>query len=466
MIDLEERLTRIHNPDVRPLAQDAYRSYTTGIPRAAIVLTWTAVCADVIAKVQALNDDGEPDARALAEKVEEAQTLAGDSDEKTRRSGVAKMLEVEREILDTALKLELIDSSQHVQLDRLREDRHQSAHPSLRPLGELYQPTSEYARAHLVAALDALLIHPPSQGRKVRESFAAAVAAPGFVLHPAHLTHTYFDRVRPAARKHVVEFAAKFAVLQLDAADTGLPADQLADRMANCLRCFAERDTALVEQAMAKQMTKLGNAVPAVQLAAVGRLGDLPAFWKAVPESLRGLFESQIEQIGSKGERAAASLSGAEIKVLGLVTHPELRQAMTALEKAFAGLHYSHRADVISRRPDAYYTQHLADLLTAVRSFDDGEFVAKMAVLPCAAFLDLATLKTILRAWWDNIECWGKRMPGYLETLYQATAHLGPERDVVWRAYLEESRDYERTYRDLARRLSLPEPPASAAAPS
>lgn len=456
MINLEELLTRVHNPEVRPLVRDAHRAYANGIPRAAIVLTWTAVCADLMAKAQALADDGEPDAKTLAQQVENAQKLAANTDEKQRRGAIPIMLKVEQDILDTALKLELIDSSQHVQLDRLRDDRHQSAHPSLRPLGELYEPTAEYARAHLVAALDALLIHPPSQGRKVWESFSAHVADPGFVLNPGHLTHTYFDRVRPSVRNRVVEFAARFAVLEIDDPNVTLPADQLADRMADCLRCFASHDTALAEKAVAKHIVKLEIADPKIQFAALARLGTLPAFWKAVPETLRSLFASRIEKVGEDGESENYSLSAVEIKVLGLVTNPGVRAALPELETAYARLHYLTRAELISRRPDPYYVRFLPELLTSAWTFNSGDQVARDAVLPSASFLDLETLPKVLRSWWDNGQCWGWRAPGHLEELYQATAHLGTARDDVWRSYLEEKRDSDSLYRDLTRRLKLP----------
>ncbi|MGB8947030.1 MAG: hypothetical protein WCD21_43390 [Streptomyces sp.] len=49
MIDLEERVNRVFNPDLRPLVREAYRCYASGSARGAIVLTWTAVCADLIA---------------------------------------------------------------------------------------------------------------------------------------------------------------------------------------------------------------------------------------------------------------------------------------------------------------------------------------------------------------------------------------------------------------------------------
>ncbi|MCM3301463.1 hypothetical protein [Streptomyces pseudogriseolus] len=57
------------------------------------------------------------------------------------------MLALEKTLLDTAEKLELIDFTQRKQLERIRDDRHLCAHPSIRPLGELYEPTMEYARA-------------------------------------------------------------------------------------------------------------------------------------------------------------------------------------------------------------------------------------------------------------------------------------------------------------------------------
>lgn len=76
------------------------------------------------------------------------------------------MQDVERELLAKTGALELIDAIERRQLERIREDRHLCAHPSLRPLGTFVMPSVECARAHLVTALEALLIHPPSQGRR------------------------------------------------------------------------------------------------------------------------------------------------------------------------------------------------------------------------------------------------------------------------------------------------------------
>ncbi|MFE7046648.1 hypothetical protein ACFU9X_47080, partial [Streptomyces atratus] len=122
MLDLDDLVNRVVNPDVRPLVREAHRCYATGAARAAIVLTWTAVCADLVHKIEVLKEEGEADARGLVRDIERAQQ-PGQAD------AVNIMLGVERTILDVAEKLELIDRTHKTQLERLREDRHLCAHP-------------------------------------------------------------------------------------------------------------------------------------------------------------------------------------------------------------------------------------------------------------------------------------------------------------------------------------------------
>jgi hypothetical protein len=441
MLDLEERVTRVANPEVRAVVQEAHRCYASGAARAAIVLTWTAVCADLIHKAEVLKDQGENDARSLVEDVERAQR-PGQAD------AVNIMLGIERSVLDTAEKLELIDRTQKMLLERLREDRHLCAHPSLRPLGELFEPTAEYARAHLATALDAVLIHPPSQGRKVLASFMAHVADPAFTFDASYLSYAFFDRIRRSARGKVVQFAAKFALLQIDDPSVTIQAAALADRMALCLRHFAERDAALATESLARHADRLVDADSSIQVAALGRLGTLPSFWAALPEPLKTLFNTKVHGIG-KAERSGL-LPQDEARVLALVANAEVRASLPALETAFTALDVSDRCRVIGARPDAYFVAHLPGVLEEVSTFDHGQFVARTAVLPCASLLTLDDLRAVLRAWWDNNQCWGRAMPGYLVNLYEATAHLGQQRDVVWREFLEELREFKDTFNELA----------------
>ncbi|MEV6534899.1 hypothetical protein AB0M86_35825 [Streptomyces sp. NPDC051639] len=452
MLDLDNLVNRVVNPDIRPLVKEAHRCYATGAARAAIVLTWTAVCADLIYKIEVLKEEGETDARGLVQDVERAQQPG-------EANAIPLMLTVESTILDVAEKLDLIDRTQKTQLMRLREDRHLCAHPSLRPMGELYEPTSEYARAHLAVALDAVLVHQPSQGRKVRDRFISHVADPAFVFEPGYLGHTFFDRVRSTSQAKVVDFATKFALLQVEDDAMPVPAPLFADRMGECLRLFAERDQTLVEEYLARHMPRLETAEPAVQLAALGRLGDLPAFWKALPHPMRALYDAKISSIAAQ-IATRGYLRPDESRVLALVVLSEVRTGLPALADAFAALPAVERARVINARPDLYFVPYLPALLAAVRSFDAGEFVARTAVLPSAGLMSLEDMKAVLRAWWDNEngQTWGRDMPGYLVALYSATAHLGEARNEVWRAHLEELREYPELFAPIARGTGLADP--------
>ncbi|MGQ4404411.1 hypothetical protein ACN6K4_006035 [Streptomyces hayashii] len=452
MIDLEERLNRVFNPDLRPLVREAYRCYASGSARGAIVLTWTAVCADLIAKAQILHEEGETQARDLVTDVERAQGSV-------ESEAIPIMLALERTLLETAEKLELIDFTQRKQLERIRDDRHLCAHPSLRPLGELYEPTMEYARAHLAAALEAVLIHPPSQGRKIVDSFLKHVVDPGFVYDTEYLTHTFFDRVRPSARFKVVEAAAKFAVLAVEDPAIKIKPEKFADRMAKCLRSFADRDADLAKKAVAKQMARLETAEPAVQLQALGRLGDLPAFWAALAEPVRNLLNSKIERIGSRLQ--FNGITTAEAKALALVALPELRTTLPALGEAFPKLGAVSRAQVIGQRPHPYFTSFLPTLLKDVTSYDSGQDVVETAVLPCAGLLSWPELEQVLTEWNDNSQCWGRAMPGYLVELYTLTGPLGDGRRSLWTPILEDLRGDERLFNLIASGIGSTEAPTA-----
>ncbi|MFJ6635882.1 hypothetical protein ACIQMR_31460 [Streptomyces sp. NPDC091376] len=175
-----------------------------------------------------------------------------------------------------AEKLELVDFTQRKQLERTRDDVI-CVH---RPSGLWASSTSRRGNtsAHQLAALDAVLVRPPSQGRKIVGSFLEHGVDLGFVYDTAYLIHTFFDRLRPSARFKVVAAAAEFAVLAIEDPAIKTKPEEFADRMTKCLRSVAERDADLVKNAAVKQMARLETVEPGVQLQALGRLGD-PVPW-------------------------------------------------------------------------------------------------------------------------------------------------------------------------------------------
>jgi hypothetical protein len=113
-----------------------------------------------LAKLRDMELAGNKQAQSLLERFEKARA---DPDPHHKLA-----LEMERTVLDEAFKLELLTPLEKVELERIFNDRHRCAHPSLQSLDEPYEPTAELARAHMRHAVTSLLGRPPVQGREAR----------------------------------------------------------------------------------------------------------------------------------------------------------------------------------------------------------------------------------------------------------------------------------------------------------
>ena len=435
MIDLEEQVNRAWDPDVRNLAREASRCYGIGAHRAAITLTWVAVCTDLIAKISRLADDGETAAAAARARIEGAQAQG------LSAAGVQTMQTAERELVSTAVKLELIDTITARELNRLREDRHLCVHPSLRGLGEPYEPRSETARAHLAAALDGLLTLPPTQGRAAVDRFKAHVADPYFTATAEHLAQTFYDRVRPAARRHIIDLASKHALLELPVPDPPGPVG-VADAMAATLPAFAQRDRAAVRDALAKSMDRMSHLESPALLRAFARLAELEVLWEVVDEPNVARLGTLLA--GMHPGPPYGELSRDDVDLISMVGVPAARSKLPQLLSKFEGLPTKQRAIVMSRRVLPYFVPHVARLLAEAGGYRMAEALTHDAVVPYGPLLSEEDLAEVLRAWAENSQC---RQAGGMLTLvtelYRATAHLHPGDMGIWRNFIAEVRDRE-----------------------
>ncbi|MFE2850124.1 hypothetical protein ACFXJO_03205 [Streptomyces lavendulae] len=432
MLNLEERITRVWHQEVRPLVADAYRCHSTGTPRAAIVATWTAVCADIIHKLYQLAEDGDGTATDVVKRIESARSKADAEALKT-------MQVVERNLLQNALDLELIDFIEHRQLERLQQDRHLCAHPSLRPLGDVFAPSGEYARAHLVAALDALLVHPPTQGRKAIARYTAHVSDPSFVGHGDYLVQMFAQRVKSSAWKQILGIAAKHAVLELEVPeDIGITASAAADRHALCLTAFAQHDREAVREAVAKVMSKFNGLPIEQQLKTIARLGGSDVF-------VDSLDETVCQQIGAyvEGRPAVVTTSSGTVvasSMIVLVGVDAVRARIPALGSKFAELSPIRKAAVIERKPSAYFTDFLAPILTSAAGWRAAESLTAMAVIPCARLVRPDQLDGILTAWAENAQCReASRMTDLAVTFWTDATQLRSH--PAWTAFVKRVRE-------------------------
>ncbi|MGH8420788.1 MAG: hypothetical protein ACRER3_00340 [Pseudomonas fluorescens] len=428
MATLEDLLTQVWNPDIRPLANEAWRCYNAGAIRTSITATWTAVTADIISKLVHLADDGDANAIVFRNELAAAQSQG------LQPEGVHAMQSIEAKLLAKAVKFELIDSIDQRELERIREDRNLCAHPSLRRFSEIYAPHPEAARFHLVMALTTLLTHPPTQGGKVLEAFQEYTCDPSFVPALGHIQKTFFDRVRVATRTNIAKLAAKHALRELDP-DGRMAAIEYADRAAVVLSAFAERDRELVREAMTSQREQFQKLEGEMQLRALVRLGDQDYFWDIVDEAL-------IERLEQLLETSLTAASGAPLRAdvaaqLAMVGGRYARDQLPILEEKFAALSEQRQMEAVAARPAAYFVSTVLNSIAEAGTYRDGEQAGQL-LIQHAPFLTVSTLQSALTSWVNNSQCLeAAQMPDLAARLFRATAHLGAARAAPFKDFLE-----------------------------
>lgn len=432
MSEIETMLASVWNPGSRPFVTEAWHSYNAGAIRASIAATWTAVSADIIAKIAYLADEGDAAAQRFTADVSAAQSHGLEAE------GVRAMQTLESALLDEALKFELIDSIDKRGLDRVRQDRNLCVHPSLRPLSEAYVPRAEVARAHLAIALEALLVHPPTQGQKIIDRYIDFTCSSSFDSGPGHIQSAFFDRVRTATRRGIVNIAAKHAVLELDTQGR-FENVRYAERSARVLAAIALRDRSLVRNAVVARRDAFRTADGDAQRRALGRLGDQDYFWDMLDEPLLERLNSLVAQ--PIQTPPYESLNPVTAATVGLVSLDDVRRRLPMLETQFLGMSEMHKANVIAARVHSYFVPHLTELLRRAYSWRFGDQLGALLVA-YAEVLTLDDLAEALQACVRNDQCWrASGMPRSIAELFRTSSRLGHSRVEPFRKFLSTIQD-------------------------
>ena len=168
--DLDELVLRCRYPQTRQHFEESVRCYRSGAYRSCIVAAWLSVVYDFIYKINILHLEGDGKVKDLVARIEAAQGT----------DGIEASQRLERELVDDALKLELISPVEATFLKRLQSDRHLCAHPAMQTLDEPFQATAELARLHLRNAVEHFLQNPPVQGKAALQRIQADIDSEGF----------------------------------------------------------------------------------------------------------------------------------------------------------------------------------------------------------------------------------------------------------------------------------------------
>lgn len=320
LADIEALALRCRTERAREFIGEAVLCYKAGAYRSTIVNTWIAVVFDLIDKIRELALAGDQVAQGITTRYEAylAQIDAGND------QGVKSALEFERTVLNTCRQqFQFFNHQQIRDLERLREDRHQCAHPSFQRPGEPFRPVAEHARMHLRAAVEHVLSQPPVQGRAAIASVLAVVDSQYFphdrTLAGAALRGTAAGHGSEALIRGVVDalifgFAdpqhtlhgkpqVGAALLALMDRHRGVTEARLSQQLSKLVRDARDANLSLVASLIAAttESVHLVDTAAAVRLAEFVRLGPVGDVLKVL-----ATFSTRAEIAQAVGDRVSA----------------------------------------------------------------------------------------------------------------------------------------------------------------
>lgn len=433
--DIDSLVLAVRDRESRLLIGEAITAYRGGALRSAIMSTWIAVAYDIIAKARELAGQGEAAPRAFVADLDAAIAA------KDKR----KLQTIESELLDKANSdLQLLAPHEYSALGRLRDDRHLCAHPAFVVEDELFQPSPELVRAHIVHALQHLLIHAPLQGKSAIARFDADLLGPAFPATPedigAFLRARYLDRAKDVLVVNLIK-----AIL---AAPFGAERQKYATKvrtLAVVLREIAKSKTAIYDGMMpAFVAVRVGQIQDAVLLSISPFLEADPRIWDWMAEPDRTRIRRLLETADVDTLKAHAAFDAFAIAPLSAV-----------LVDRFNGFDATTKISIISEHPRRELVPAGITLYEGAGGFRHAEQLGQSVILPLAPFFTADDLQAALAAAADNGQIWDAAgTPEILEQLFDSTRPLLPASRPHWEAFLGElNRRQQQRYSGLRERL-------------
>lgn len=384
-VDLDILLTRIRHPQSKVYFLDAVKAYKAGALRGALTSAWVALVYDLIAKYRELSAMGDAAATAFLQSWDNA-TASGD---------IARLLQLERGILDDAMaNTQVVNRIARTHLERLREDRHLCAHPAFSAEADLFEPSSELVRLHLVNAVDLVLSQEPLQGKAIFDLYDVDVLSPGFPTAYErifdYVEQRYLARVRP---QNVRNFGMVLAKSLLK----GVPAqwEPLQRKIIPSLVAVRDRAANAWPDVSLAIIRLIDNLEPANRPRAIGFTAAFPDFWPRLQESTRTALQTTIDNANP------AALT--DYRILAGVTLPQFRAVLLAL---IASLNRGHLAGAIGSQPLADLWPRAVEEYQGSDSWRGSEANFRDLITPFAGRLSSEQLDQLLDAVIDNGQNW------------------------------------------------------------
>lgn len=416
---LEDVRSMVRSTKSRKYIDEAIDAYGAGAYRAAILALWIAVVSDLIDKISILAEAGEPGALILRTSLRKA---IDNNDRVALQKFESKLLEDARD------SLHIIGESEYRDLKRLLEDRHLCAHPAHVTDDELFDPGPERVRAHLACAVDHLLMHGPTVGKKAIERFKREVQGTSFPSEDsklaAYLDASYIERGTPALRVNLCKVACKATLDPALGPETRWRYTRVTHQLYRIAPTEFEQSLKDVLEGRQDSLNDDGL------LLLIGGLCSLDCTWRHLHEGVRNRSLQLLKDVPLKIIVADYELFRAiPAAPLDLLLLDRLGQAATSKELS------GHLNDQLWQNPDERIIPCVIELITEVGNYYDAEGAVRTLVA-LSAKLSPADLKAALDAAGGNDQVCGSGLANReLKQLRRSTESRSPEMQELWEAY-------------------------------
>jgi hypothetical protein len=378
---VEDLLNEVRSRDSRRYLAEAIGAYQAGAFRSAVVATWVAVAFDLIAKIRELDEAGDTKAGSFIQGVNQAI--------ENQAQNPNFLLDIERSLIKVAHEtFEFIEPRERLQLERLRQDRHVCAHPAFVRPDEVFEPTPELVRAHLVTAVDAVLSKGPTPGKRAVERFMNEIEQRSFPERldelADYLRDRYFESGKRALRRGLAELIVKGCL------GTNGVNPRVARRCALAAHALERIEPELLTDALASVITKREQGAGFVDsefLCFTANLGDMQLAWGALPESSHSRVREMLKNV----------------PVEQLIEHRIFARSLAEesrhiVESRLTDLNREQLAEVIAQTPDLRFSDLAINEFRESPEYTEAEQNMKSLVLPLAPTMAADKVREVLNA--------------------------------------------------------------------
>lgn len=367
----------------RQLAE-ALRCYEVGAYRSCVVMTWSAVVVDLLAKAKELTLLADDEARARLKTFNEFFVRLGE-----REGFHARALELDRVILQAAdEEYGLIDPHERSALERLRKDRDRARHPGMQPLHEPYDPSPALVRTHLRSALSLVLRREALQGERAFAEVWSGVCSSSFPVDRAkatlHLDESPMRNARRTLARRLLIRLIESLLLESEGASARA-------RKFAALAAMLQREPELVAATLRLHVSRVYSEIPVdARWRLLDFFAEVRAAWKAVDEPARAVCHQHVREY--QGAQLIVALHHAN-RVPELAPHVSARVEALSARQLLALIRFGD-LHVCKRR--------VIELYRAAASILGAEWIGQRLLLPVAELLDSGQLRRVLLAASEN----------------------------------------------------------------